>query len=176
MSDGAALLMAAIYDLNSRSRWRGERGSNFVDGGAHFYGTYECSDGNWVAIGAIEPQFYALLLERCGISDSAFQAQWDQEQWPELKIKLAEIFKTKTRAEWCESLEGTDVCFAPVLDLDEAPEHPHNQARRTFVEMDGIVQPTPAPRFSRTVPELKQTPAETEEDTAAVLMDWGMLE
>ena len=176
MSDGAALLMAAIYDLNSRDRWRDERGANFVDGGAHFYGAYECSDGKWVAIGSIEPQFYALLLEKCGISDPAFQAQWDQEQWPDLKTRLEEIFKTKTRAEWCELLEGTDVCFAPVLDLHEAPEHPHNQARQTFVEIDGIVQPAPAPRFSRTVPNLTPTPAEPEEDLDAVLKDWAVLE
>jgi alpha-methylacyl-CoA racemase len=179
MSDGSALLMAAIYDLKGRGRWRDERGANFVDGGAHFYGTYECSDGKWVAIGSIEPQFYALLLERCGISDPAFEAQWDQEQWPNLKTRLEEIFKTKTRVEWCALLEGTDVCFAPVLDLDEAPEHPHNQARRTFVEIDGIVQPTPAPRFSRTIADLKPTPvgaSEDMEDIAAVLKDWAVLE
>jgi alpha-methylacyl-CoA racemase len=176
MSDGAALLMAAIYDLNSRGRWQGERGANFVDGGAHFYSTYECSDGKWVAIGSIEPQFYALLLERCGISDPAFEAQWDQERWPDLKAKLAEIFKAKTRSEWCALLEGTDVCFAPVLDLEEAPNHPHNQARQTFVERDGIRQPTPAPRFSRTVPELNPIPSDAEEDVAAVLRDWALLQ
>ena len=174
MTDGAALLMAMIYDFKSTRQWRNERGSNLVDGGAHFYGTYECSDGTWVAIGAIEPQFYALLLKLCGITDPAFQTQWDQEQWPHLKIKLAEIFKTKTRAEWCTLLEGSDVCFAPVLDLDEAPDHPHNQARQTFVEVDGVVQPAPAPRFSRTIPEIRPSTAVAEEDLAEVLQAWGV--
>jgi alpha-methylacyl-CoA racemase len=174
MTDGSALLMAFIYDLHSHGRWHDGRGSNWVDGGAHFYNTYECADGQWVAIGAIEPQFYALLLERCGINDPAFQAQWDEKQWPVLKAKLAEIFKTKSRAEWSSLLEGTDVCFAPVLDLDEAPHHPHNQARRTFVEVDGIIQPAPAPRFSRTEPEVGRSSTVPEEDMATVLKDWGV--
>jgi alpha-methylacyl-CoA racemase len=145
-----------------------------VDGGAHFYGTYECSDGRYVAVGSLEPQFYDLLLEKCGIIDPAFASQWDEEQWPLLKIKLAEVFKTKTRAEWCTLLEGTDVCFAPVLDLDEAPHHPHNQERRTFVAVDGVVQPTPAPRFSRTDPEIRSRSTVREEDLAVVLQDWGI--
>lgn len=174
MTDGAALLMAAIYDRNSKGRWRNERGSNMVDGGAHFYNAYECRDGKWVAIGSVEPQFYALLLERCGITDPAFQVQWDQAQWPSLKVKLAERFKTKTREEWCTLLEGTDVCFAPVLDLEEAPEHPHNQARQTFVEVEGVVQPAPAPRFSRTVPEIQHPSAASGKDLATVLRDWGV--
>jgi alpha-methylacyl-CoA racemase len=174
MTDGAALLMAAIYDMHSQGSWRDERGSNLLDGGAHFYGTYACSDGKYVAIGSLEPQFYALLLERSGITDPEFQSQRDQEQWPQLKIKLSEIFKTKTRAEWSALLEGTDVCFAPVLDLGEAPDHPHNQARRTFVDVDGVVQPAPAPRFSRTVPEIGNSSTVPEEDVATVLKDWGV--
>jgi alpha-methylacyl-CoA racemase len=172
MTEGAALQMAAVYDLFSRGHWRNQRGSNLLDGGAPFYGTYACRDGAYVAIGSLEPQFYALLLERCGISDPAFLAQSEQAQWPLLKTKLAEIFKTKTRAEWCALLEGTDVCFAPALDLAEAPAHPHNQARQTFVEVDGVVQPAPAPRFSRTVPELR-SPAASTENPADVLREWG---
>jgi alpha-methylacyl-CoA racemase len=145
-----------------------------VDGGAHFYGVYECGDGRYVAIGPLEPQFYALLLDLCGITDPAFADQWDEEQWAQLKIRLAEVFKTRTRAEWCALLEGTDACFAPVLDLDEAPRHPHNQARRTFVEVDGVVQPAPAPRFSRTVPEIRPSASlPEEEDLEAVLQAWG---
>lgn len=174
MTDGAALLMAAVYDLHSQGRWRDQRGSNLVDGGAYFYGTYECKDGKWVAIGSIEPKFYAQLLEYCGITDPEFQHQWDQEQWPHLKAKLGEIFKSKTRAEWCTLLEGTDACFAPVLDLHEAPVHPHNQARRTFVEAGGVVQPTPAPRFSRTIPDIPSDTALPEEDMTAVLQAWGV--
>ncbi len=174
MTDGAALLMTMIYDLKKSGQWQNERGSNFLDGGAHFYATYACSDGKWVAIGSIEPQFYALLLEHSGITDPAFADQWDQRQWPFFKRKLAEIFKTKTRAEWCTLLEGTDVCFAPVLDLDEAPAHPHNQARQTFVEIDGIVQPAPAPRFSRTAPEIQRPSSTLGDHATTVWRDWGL--
>jgi alpha-methylacyl-CoA racemase len=173
MLDGAALQMASIYDLYSRGQWRNQRGVNLLDGGAPFYGAYECRDGAYVAIGAIEPQFYALLLERCGISDPAFKDQSDQEHWPLLKIKLAEIFKTKTRAQWCALLEGTDACFAPVLDLEEAPAHPHNQARQSFVEVGGVTQPAPAPRFSRTAPALRGPADGSTERLADVLQAWG---
>ncbi len=172
MTDGSAALMAIIYGLKAAGRWTNERGTNLLDGGAHFYNTYQCADGKYVAIGSIEPQFYALLLEKLGINDPDFQAQMEASRWPELKAKLTAIFKTKTRAEWCELMEGTDVCFAPVLDLDEAPQHPHNAARGTFVEIDGVIQPAPAPRFSRTVPEIRISAAGQHADQA--LIDWGL--
>ncbi len=174
MTDGSALLMSMIYELKSAGFWHDERGHNILDGGAPFYNTYECLDGHWVAIGPIEPQFYALLLERCGITDPAFQSQYNQEQWPHLKTKLAAIFKTKTRADWCALLEGTDACFAPVLDLDEAPAHPHNQARQTFIEVEGAMQPAPAPRFSRTAPAIQPSATLSQEQIATVLKDWGL--
>ena len=150
ITDGAAVLMSMMYTLKAMGQWTQERGSNLLDGGAHFYDTYQCSDGKWLSVGAIEPQFYALLLERTGITDPAFNAQWDREQWPVLKEKLAAVLLALTRDEWCALLEGSDACVAPVLDMDEAPQHPHNCSRNTFIEVDGITQPAPAPRFSRT--------------------------
>jgi len=148
--DGSALLTALIHGWRSAGLWHAEAGTNNGDGGAHFYDAYACADGRYISIGAMEPQFYALLRDKCGLTDPAFDPQWDQARWPELKERMAAVFKTKTRAQWCDLLEGTDVCFAPVLDLDEAAAHPHNQARGTFVQVDGITQPAPAPRFSRT--------------------------
>lgn len=173
MTDGASLLMTMIYGLKAGGNWTGARGENVVDGGAHFYGTYQCADGNWVAIGSVEPQFYALLLRKAGINDVAFAAQWDHEQWPALKEKLASVFATKTRAEWCELMEGTDVCFAPVLDMEEAPKHPHNRARQTFVEIDGVMQPAPAPKFSRSKPEIRSGPCVHGGDAPSILADYG---
>jgi len=159
MTDGAALLAAQIYGLQAGGFWRNERASNMLDGGAHFYDTYACGDGKFVSIAAIEPQFYERLLALCGIADPAFLAQMDERQWPLLKLRLAAVFKTRSRAEWCALLEGTDACFAPVLDLDEAPVHPHNLARRTFLDIDGVMQPAPAPRLSRTPGEIQGPPA-----------------
>ena len=150
MTDGAALLSAMIYGMKSAGRWTSQRGENLLDGGAPFYDTYACADGKYIAIGAIEPQFYAQLRARCGIEDALFDAQMEAARWPLLKLRLADIFRTRTRAEWCALLEGSDACFAPVLDWDEAPEHPHNRARDTFVCLDGVTQPAAAPRFSRT--------------------------
>jgi alpha-methylacyl-CoA racemase len=150
MTDGASLLSAFMYGLKAQGRWSNQRGENLLDGGAHFYDTYECADGRYVAIGAIEPQFYAELRERCGIADPLFDEQMDALRWPLLKVRLADVFRTRTRDEWCALLEGSDACFAPVLDWDEAPRHPHNVARETFLSIDGVVQPAPAPRFSRT--------------------------
>lgn len=173
MTDGVALLAAQIYGLKAGGLWSTERSSNMLDGGAHFYDTYACADGKFVSIGAIEPQFYECLLKICGIADPAFQAQMDEEKWPELKLKVAAVFKTKTREEWCALLEGTDACFAPVLDLNEAPEHPHNRARQTFLDIDGVMQPAPAPRFSRTPAEIQGTPAKCGEHSEAILHDWG---
>lgn len=149
--DGAALLSALMYGWHSAGQWRTERGSNMGDGGAYFYDTYICADGHYIAIGAIEPQFYAELLQRCGLQDDPlFQKQWDARQWPACSERLAAVFATRTRNDWCALLEGTDACFAPVLTLAEAPEHPHNQARANFATVDGVVQPAPAPRFSGT--------------------------
>lgn len=151
MTDGAALMSAMMYGFKAAGQWSNRRGENLLDGGAFFYDTYVCADGRWVAVGAIEPQFYALLREHCGIAeDPAFDAQLDRAAWPQLKQRLAQVFRTRTRDEWCARLEGSDACFAPVLDWDEAPRHRHNLARATFVELDGVTQPAPAPRFDRT--------------------------
>ncbi|HUY04275.1 MAG TPA: CaiB/BaiF CoA-transferase family protein [Rhodocyclaceae bacterium] len=172
MSDGAALLSSMMYGMHADGKWSNQRGDNLLDGGAHFYNTYACADGKHIALGAIEPQFYKLLLERCGIDAQDPLAQMDTGKWPELKCRFADLFRTRTRQQWCALLEGTDACFAPVLDWDEAPQHPHNQARKTFVTIDGVVQPAPAPRFSRTPPA---TPASTEAlaaDAQTVLREW----
>jgi alpha-methylacyl-CoA racemase len=150
MTDGSALLSAFIWGLRSQGRWSGGRGENLLDGGAPFYDAYACADGRYVAVGAIEPRFYAELMGRCGIDDPLFDEPMDTARWPLLKLRMAEVFRLRTRDEWCALLEGTDACFAPVLDWDEAPAHAHNRARGTFVEVDGVVQPAPAPRFSRT--------------------------
>jgi len=173
MSDGAASLMAMFYGMKGAGIWKEERRSNLLDGGAHFYDTYQCSDGRWVSIGSIEPQFYALLLEKTGISDPDFQRQMDRSIWPELREKLAGVFATKTQAEWTELMAGSDVCFAPVLDLDEAPKHPHNAARRTFVEVAGVVQPAPAPRFSSTPGAIQGPPPAIGAHNREALSDWG---
>lgn len=150
ITDGSALLASLIYGWHSAGLWNAQAGTNNGDGGAHFYDCYRCADGKYVAVGAMEPQFYELLRRKCGFDDSDFDFQWDASRWPALKARVAEVFRSKTRAEWCALLEGTDACFAPVLDLDEAPRHPHNVARGTFAEVDGIVQPAPAPRFGLT--------------------------
>src|SRR5678816_103381 len=150
MSDGAASLMAMFYGFKASGMWQGGRRNNTLDGGAHFYDTYQCSDGKWISLGSIEPQFYALLLEKTGIDDPEFQKQMDRAAWPGLHDKLAAVIATKTRDEWCAIMDATDVCFAPVLDLDEAPKHAHNAARKTFVEVAGVTQPAPAPRFLAT--------------------------
>jgi alpha-methylacyl-CoA racemase len=173
MTDGTASLLSPFYGLMAMNMWTTDRFSNKLDGGAHYYGSYECSDGLYISIGSIEPQFYALLLEKCDISDSEFTAQNDQQRWPGLREKLAALFTTKSREEWADILEGTDVCFAPVLDLEEATRHPHNQARETFVEFDGVVQPAPAPRFSRTQGEIQSSCALAGEHSEQVLQRWG---
>lgn len=173
MTDGAAIQMAMIYGLKAAEKWNNQRGTNLLDGGAHFYDTYECADRRCVAVGSIEPQFYTLLLDKMGLTDPAFRMQMDTTQWPDLKDKLAALFKTKTRDEWCGLLEGTDACVAPVLDLDEAPRHVHNAARQTFVEVAGVLQPTPAPRFSRTQPSIQLPPSDTGQDSEEALAEWG---
>jgi len=174
MVDGSAVLMAMFYGFRAVGLWTDQRGDNLLDTGSHFYDTYETKDGKYVGIGSIEPQFYALLLKHTGIDDPAWQAQMDRKKWPEFKAKLTEIFKTKTRDEWCEIMEGTDVCFAPVLSMEEAYKHPHNQARGTFVERDGVLQPAPAPRFSRTRPEIQGPPPIPGQHTEEVLQEAGL--
>ncbi|HLQ85703.1 MAG TPA: CaiB/BaiF CoA-transferase family protein [Salinisphaeraceae bacterium] len=150
MTDGSALLSAMMYGLHAQGMWSTQRGANMLDGGAHFYNVYACADGRHLSVGAIEPQFYAELLRLAEIDDPAFAAQMEAADWPQLKGKLAAIFGQRSRDEWCALLEGTDACVAPVLDWQEAPAHPHNRARNTFVAIDGGMQPAPAPRFSQT--------------------------
>lgn len=176
IAEGSALLMALTHGWHSVGCWNGQAGTNNGDGGAHFYDAYACADGKYISIGSIEPQFYALLREKCGLAEPAFDAQWDQEQWPALKQRLAAVFRRKTREQWCELLEGTDVCFAPVLDLDEAPRHPHNLARNSFAQVNGITQPAPAPRFSGTPAGPCQPIGESGADTRTLLSELGYAE
>src|ERR1700731_1204622 len=156
MCDGAASLMSVFSDMVAMGRWTEGREGNFIDGGAHFYGVYECACGRFVSIGSIEPQFYQLLRQHAGLSDADFDKQMDRNAWPELKQKLVDVFKSKTRDEWCKIMEGTDICFAPVLTMKEAPHHPHMAARNIFVERHGVTQPAPAPRFSRTPSAIRE--------------------
>jgi alpha-methylacyl-CoA racemase len=173
MTDGTANLLTPFYGLMAMGMWTTDRFSNRLDGGAFYYGSYECSDGKYISIGSLEPQFYALLLEKTGIEDPSFKEQLDEDSWPRKREILVDVFKQKTRQQWCEIMEGTDVCFAPVLNLAEAPDHPHNKARNTFVEFEGITQPAPAPRFSRTQGEIQRSAAMAGEHTEEVLREWG---
>ncbi|MDO8798722.1 CaiB/BaiF CoA-transferase family protein [Phenylobacterium sp.] len=173
MSDGAASLMAMFYGMKASGIWSNDRRANMLDGGAHFYDTYQCSDGKWISIGSIEPQFYALLLEKTGITDPAFAAQMNRGEWDSLRDKLAEVIGKKTQDEWSAIMGGTDVCFAPVLDLDEAPRHAHNVARQTFVEVAGVTQPAPAPRFSATPGAIQGPPPAIGAHDTEALTDWG---
>ena len=166
--------MAMFYGFKGAGMWQETRRSNLLDGGAHFYDTYQCSDDRWISIGSIEPQFYALLLEKTGIDDPAFQAQMDRGQWPALREGLAKVIRQKTRDEWCVLMEATDVCFAPVLDLDEAPKHAHNRARQTFVEVAGVTQPAPAPRFSATPGAIAGPPPAIGAHNREAMSDWGL--
>ncbi len=173
MTDGTASLLSPFFGLMAMNMWTTDRFSNRLDGGAFYYGSYECSDGKYISIGSLEPQFYALLLEKAEITDPEFQEQLDEAAWPAKREKLNQLFKTRTRQQWCDIMEGTDVCFAPVLDLREAPAHPHNIDRKTFVELDGVVQPAPAPRFSRTQGEIQGPAAMAGEHTREVLSAWN---
>lgn len=172
MTDGAALLPAMFYGMKASGGWSSRRGENLLDGGAHFYDTYACADGKFVSVGALEPRFFARLCELCGLDADFCSGQMDRTRWPLMKLRLADLFLTRTRAEWCELLGGSDGCFAPVLDWDEAPAHPHNEARGTFVTLQGVVQPAPAPRFSRT-PARAPTSSRTQ-PLARVLVEWGV--
>ncbi len=173
MVEGSAVLMHMMYSFMAQGFWQDERGSNMLDGAAHFYDSFETSDGKYVSIGSIEPQFYAQLIELAELDAEAFAPQMDVSQWPALKEQLAAKIKTKTRDEWCAIMEGTDVCFAPILSMNEAAEHPHNQARQSFLKTDGVLQPAPAPKFSRTSPEVKHLAKAAGSDTEAVLGEAG---
>ncbi len=174
MTDGSALLAAMTWSNHAIGLHDDEMGVNLLDGGAHFYDTYACADGKFIAIGSIEPQFYALMLEMTGLADDAdFAAQMTCTDWRTLKAKLAEVFKSKTRDAWCAIMEMTDVCFAPVLSLAEAPLHPHNVARKTFIEMNGAVHPAPAPRYSETVVDAPRAVKQMGADGADILCGLG---
>jgi alpha-methylacyl-CoA racemase len=176
MVDGTATLMTMFWSLHQMGVHDiTRRGVNMLDTGAHFYDVYECADGEYVSIGSIEPQFYAELLKLTGLADDPeFAPQMDRSQWVHLKARLATVFRSRSRTEWCQIMEHTDVCFAPVLRMDEAANHPHNVARTTFIEHGGLTQPAPAPRFSRTVPEVERPPAHDGQHTVDVLADWGV--
>lgn len=173
MAEGAALLMAPVYNLLAQGEWQDRRESNFLDGAAHFYGVYECADGKFVAVGAIEPHFYALLLAKCGI-DAAALSQNDPAEWPVNRKKLAQILKTKTRAQWCGLLEGTDACVTPVLSMTEAPMHAQNVSRDAFVRQGEFLHPAPAPRFSTTPSSFAPPAPLTGEHTRALLQRVGL--
>ena len=174
MTDSTALMASMLYGFKAAGMWSNERYANLLDGAAHFYDTYECSDGKFMAVGAIEPQFYRQLLEVLEISDEDFKKQNDPTMWGELKERMKAIFLTKPRDIWAEMFEGVDACVSPVLDWDEAIAHPHNQARETFTEIAGVVQPSPTPKFSRSTPDTPTPPSAKDADTLEILADWGI--
>ena len=174
MTDGSALLMNGLLGMMNTEYWMPERGSNLLDGGAHFYGTYETRDGKYISVGSIEPQFYALLLEKSGLGERQdLAAQMDRAQWPAMQHRLEDIFRQKTRDEWDEIMLGTDICYAPVLNFRDAIDHPHNASRHTFVEVEGIHQAAPAPRFSRTAPQTPHAAVTPGAHTDEVLHSFG---
>jgi alpha-methylacyl-CoA racemase len=175
MVDGTAVLTTFMHGMMAMGAWTDERGVNLLDTGAHFYEVYECADGKFLSVGAIEPQFYAELLTRTGLSDDPdFAKQNDRSMWPALKERLAVVIRAKTRDEWAEIFDGTDACVAPVLSLGEATTHSHTVARSTFVENDGVMQPAPAPRFSRTPGTIQRPPSHPGQHTDEVLAEWGV--
>jgi alpha-methylacyl-CoA racemase len=176
MVDGAAVLMSMFWAFKTIGMFdENAPGTNLLDTGAHFYDVFECADGLYVSLGSIEPQFYAELLRLTGLEgDPEFAKQMDKTMWPHLKERLREVMRSRTRDEWCAIMEHTDVCFAPVLTMSEAAEHPHNVERGTFIEVAGVTQPRPAPRFSRTVPEVRSAPAHPGQHSREVLADWGV--
>jgi len=173
MVEGASVMMTLIHAMREIGMWTDRPGTNLLDSGAHFYEVYECSDGGFIAVGALEPQFYAKLLEVLGLDPAQFP-QMDRSRWPELKERFAATFKTRTRDEWATVLEPVDACATPVLSLAEAPGHPHNAARDSFIELGGRLQPAPAPRFSRTPAGVPAPPSEPGADTATALAGWGL--
>ncbi len=172
MTDGSAILMSIFNTLDAMGHWTTKRGVNFLDSGAHYYNCYETKDGKYISIGSIEPQFYKELIAKAGLDKEEFAGQNNPKKWTQLKAKLTEVFKTKTRQEWCAIMEGTDICFAPVLDYKEAQQHPHNVERNTYINVDGITQPAPAPRFSRTPSDIQFGSRKAGEDEAQILADW----
>jgi alpha-methylacyl-CoA racemase len=173
MVDGAASLMTLFYGALAGGQWKDERHSNSLDGGAPFYDTYKCADGLWISVGALEPHFFTQLLDKLEIDDPGMRSQWDSRGWPELRARLAATFRSRPRAEWQALLEATDVCFAPVVSMVEAPLHPHNAARKTFVEVEGVTQPAPAPRFSVTPGEIQGPAPAIGAHTRQVFEEWG---
>jgi len=173
MVDGVASLMTAIYGMRAAGVFTDNHGENMLDTGAHFYDAYETSDGKYICIGSIEAKFYEELLQLSGLKGEELPRQLDRKSWPAMKERIAKLFRTKTRDEWCRIMEGSDVCFAPVLSMEEAPRHPHNRQRATFVEEYGVIQPAPAPRFSRTPSAIQRPPARPGEHTEEALRDWG---
>ena len=173
MVDGAALLFGSLFGLHGAGLWKDQRGVNMLDGGAPYYDVYETKDGKYVSVGSIEPQFYALLLEKTGLAGTELPPQQDRAAWPAMKERMIAIFKTKTRDEWCALMEGSDVCFAPVLTIAEAPRHPHATARNAYVDVGGAPQPAPAPRFSRTAAAFKTPAPKAGEHTDEILGEVG---
>jgi len=172
--DGAASLMTGMYGRKAAGAWTDRRGENDLDGGAPWYSVYETADAKYVSVGAIEERFYRELLRRLGLDAEKLPDRRDRAGWPRLRERFAEVFRTKTREDWARVMEGSDACFAPVLSLEEAPQHPHNRARRTFVEVDGVVQPAAAPRFSRTPSRIQHGPAQTGAKVTDALREWGL--
>jgi len=173
MVDGAATLMGMFHSMAAIGVWSEERGTNLLDTGAHFYDTLETSDGKYISIGSIEPQFYAELIEKTGLAGEELPHQMDQSQWPAFKERFETLFKQKTRDEWCEIMEGSDICFAPVLSMTEAAQHPHNVHRETFVTRQGLLQPSPSPRFGRSKPQLDRPPSHPGQHSDEVLESYG---
>ncbi len=173
MVDGAASLLSSVFGLHASGAWTLERGTNILDSGSYFYGAYQCADGEWISIAPIEGKFHAELLARLGLDSDDIPSQHDRNRWPEHKKRLADVFITKTRDQWCDELEGTDVCFAPVLTMEEARHHAQIEARQTLIEVEGVVQPAPAPRFSRTPGRVHHPVPEPGQHSREVLADWG---
>jgi len=171
ITDGVISLLGAIHSFQAAGMWQPGRQNNTLDGGAHFYDTYECADGKWVAVGSIEPGFYRLLAEKLGVDlgPPGYETQFDRSHWPRLKEKVRQAFKTRTRSEWCRRMEGSDVCFAPVLSMEEAASHPHNHARQSLVEHEGVLQSAPAPRFGRTPGKLGRRSPSAGADSVQIL-------
>ena len=173
MTEGAATLMSSIYGMHASGRWSNKREDNFLDGGSYYYGVYETADNKFISIGSIEAKFHDVLLEITGLTDATTVDRNDQSTWEEKKQRMAQLVRLKTREEWDELMLGSDVCYAPVLDFEEAPKHPHNVARQSFVEVEGVMQPAPAPKFSRTPGRVQMPPPSPGQHTSEILSEWG---